>query len=1428
MTLGRPIATSLRKGHWSALPSTTLNESPSSRRHYAARPGFLQPKADTSVKPNASTRSPSLPGDTFAVNSNIFQGKDLVNRQVREMETKLAAKEKQYADEKRLDRERFNRELDVKSREYAENLLSKTERISQLEKSFAADQRAREELAKARRELKASQVKLQYEQGRLGEKEKMYEQAAKNRYQSRMAQLNTLEQAVREREKELLDAKRSYQDQQAEIRADSERRVQQHDQTLAQRRHEDLDKVNEHKQLLQKEAERVLRHAMTNAQQLALQREHDDRDSYASYHKLWEQMSSALRSAQSVLEAIQRQKQREAFAWDQASVQFINSRPLTFTKRYPHLTRSLERFYTVMKKREARSQDIAGSHVAAIAEARNQLDWYSHESRRLTTYHRFSAASNSYEKHLLSQQLLYSSPLQHRLGEIRSEKDSINSELLMLSSSATKESRRAKLRQLDHELEYLGKLVNFERASMELEATKAMRFDSLAEKDEFVLHQDMLTKYFEGRRSFGRIRAQVRRSTVSGFTGFEKEHIDELTQLRQEIRNAIVVARQKRAIEVHTGKSEMDATAINRRIEEMVEKAQIRSDRCFAQLLGVKSSEAHASTFGERRAQMWPNLLARSSLVKPVVATKASTSVAPASGMVLGAPSPRVVEDAHKLRKSDPDSSDLDRLIARKQRIVVARDPTLKRSDRQRKLLRKKLASRLAARVVKTSVLGKTSSFNLPADVEHSSRDVTGQSNHSRSQTVGPQVQPAELGVKVKQNPMQPEASPPQADAAPRSFRASRIRRYGSDSSAASKSGFSRPVVQRTATLPSNEEAQPSAVENAKPVLGRGVEPVGTLNIQPTTARMAVYTVRLPCEDAWQTTPASNEFSLAALTEDFRYRYPEASLGSHAAASGGNVNSQTSSGTLLETQSSQSPHIDSVDSLNMSGLALDDEYVHSRDLDELSWSSYHPSDDESNENPGLQSQDAVPDAEEAAAPSDQSRELSYHMSPEDHRNAMLASPNSGAAFWTYKLYKNAAGENPKIHYCTTYDQVEAQARHFLKQQVVGFDLEWEYGAWPGKRSIKDCVSLVQVASEDRIGLFQLALFKGTTADELMPPSLRAILESRDVTKVGVNIGGDAGRIEKCFDIKVQGCFELSHLHKVVKFSESSPHLVNRRLTKLADQVNEILGLPLKKDDVRTSAWSKKLRTDQTEYAASDAYAGFQLYHALEARRKSMNPMPPRPAFWEEGKPLQLGDGTEIVPRKKSVATGPAIAEEDDDDVYYDAVEATDPPSNSRQVAGVPLSGISVSYPTLPTADAAESRRGSANASKWKESTATPGPSLSTTKRGVPPPSDEVANAEQWATAWRASESSEYKPRIGQPVLRAYHLWHEQGFGCSEVAGLLRDPPLSVQTVASYVMQALQDGGLPYELARVRDVSEVLPRSVLGRYQRILARINAES
>ena len=258
----------------------------------------------------------------------------------------------------------------------------------------------------------------------------------------------------------------------------------------------------------------------------------------------------------------------------------------------------------------------------------------------------------------------------------------------------------------------------------------------------------------------------------------------------------------------------------------------------------------------------------------------------------------------------------------------------------------------------------------------------------------------------------------------------------------------------------------------------------------------------------------------------------------------------------------------------------------------------------------------------------------WKMTSEIFQAAKGATPGSPESFWSHTFYRgletNGVFKKPTVHYCTSKTTTERVIKTYFKdQKLLGFDIEWKPDAFKHFGPKKN-VSLIQIASEERIALFHIALFPGNAITDLVAPSLKEIMEDPSVTKTGVSIKADCTRLRNFLGIEARGLFELSHLYKLVKFSESKDHkLINKRLVSLATQVQEHLHLPMNKGDVRGSDWSRKLSHEQIVYAASDSYAGVQLFSILDMKRKALKPTPPLPYHAELNMPIRVADGTEI-------------------------------------------------------------------------------------------------------------------------------------------------------------------------------------------------------
>lgn len=97
---------------------------------------------------------------------------------------------------------------------------------------------------------------------------------------------------------------------------------------------------------------------------------------------------------------------------------------------------------------------------------------------------------------------------------------------------------------------------------------------------------------------------------------------------------------------------------------------------------------------------------------------------------------------------------------------------------------------------------------------------------------------------------------------------------------------------------------------------------------------------------------------------------------------------------------------------------------------------------------------------------------------------------------------------------------------------------------------------------------------------LIPPTLRELVESDQILKIGVNAIGDHRRLRDFINVRPRGVFELSDLHNLVSSVENKVIKIPKRLLSLAKQTLEYLGLPLDKGPVRVSDWTRPLEREQ--------------------------------------------------------------------------------------------------------------------------------------------------------------------------------------------------------------------------------------------------------
>ena len=208
--------------------------------------------------------------------------------------------------------------------------------------------------------------------------------------------------------------------------------------------------------------------------------------------------------------------------------------------------------------------------------------------------------------------------------------------------------------------------------------------------------------------------------------------------------------------------------------------------------------------------------------------------------------------------------------------------------------------------------------------------------------------------------------------------------------------------------------------------------------------------------------------------------------------------------------------------------------------------------------------------------------LGFHIPADKMQAALDAEPESVPSYWQYSLYRGPDGKNQsvKVHYCKSKETMESVSQMFVGEKILGFDIEWMAQA-KAIDEVKRNVSLIQIASEERIALFHIARFpRASVAADYVAPTFRKIMESSSITKVGVAIKGDSTRLRKFLNIDCNGLFELSYLYKLIKYYPNDMAQINKMSVSLSQQVKEHLQLPLLKGAVQTSDWSKDLDYDQ--------------------------------------------------------------------------------------------------------------------------------------------------------------------------------------------------------------------------------------------------------
>lgn len=175
--------------------------------------------------------------------------------------------------------------------------------------------------------------------------------------------------------------------------------------------------------------------------------------------------------------------------------------------------------------------------------------------------------------------------------------------------------------------------------------------------------------------------------------------------------------------------------------------------------------------------------------------------------------------------------------------------------------------------------------------------------------------------------------------------------------------------------------------------------------------------------------------------------------------------------------------------------------------------------------------------------------------------------------------------------------------------AVGIDAEWRPDA--GSGFVQSKCSVLQLACQGYAFVFDLMELSMSDLEELF----RHVFASRGITKLGFGLDGDIKRLRwsfpdvHCFDdfmnvldFSIDDKQRQDHsIHDHVtttKAAAADKHKLRRRQKGLSAYAQEVLGLPLNKQQQRSDWERRPLSSAQIAYAALDAYVLLMLHQQL--------------------------------------------------------------------------------------------------------------------------------------------------------------------------------------------------------------------------------------
>ncbi|KAJ4866783.1 Werner Syndrome-like exonuclease [Raphanus sativus] len=184
----------------------------------------------------------------------------------------------------------------------------------------------------------------------------------------------------------------------------------------------------------------------------------------------------------------------------------------------------------------------------------------------------------------------------------------------------------------------------------------------------------------------------------------------------------------------------------------------------------------------------------------------------------------------------------------------------------------------------------------------------------------------------------------------------------------------------------------------------------------------------------------------------------------------------------------------------------------------------------------------------------------------------------------------------RILYSKTASEVDRRAMQLLKvldtkrdhsgRAFIGFDIEWRpnfrKGVLPGK------VAVVQICVDNSYCDVMQIIHSG------IPQSLQHLIEDSTLVKVGIGINGDSVKLFHDHGVSIKDVEDLSDLaNRKIGGGLKKWGLASLTETLVCKEL-------LKPNRIRLGNWEvRPLSKEQLQYAATDAYASWHLYHVLK-------------------------------------------------------------------------------------------------------------------------------------------------------------------------------------------------------------------------------------